>query len=136
MKHQRRWIDNENDDDDDDDGDDDDDDDDDDDEEVAGPNYSGGAERVSKSAPSANECCSRCRYYLPFMTNDHHDDGGGDDDDNDDDDADADGDENVRDEDEGNLRFTLYKLLHAMLGLRSATKPHFANIYLPIHFLA
>ena len=71
------------------------------------------------------------------MTNDHHDDGGGDDDDgNDDDGGNADGDENVRDEDEGNLRFTLYKLLRAMLGLRSATKPHFANIYLPIHFLA
>ena len=51
----------------------------DDDEEVAGPNYScGGAERVSKSAPSANECW-RCRYYLPFMTNDDDDDddGGG-----------------------------------------------------------
>ena len=92
--------------------------------------FSGGAERVSKSAPSANECCSRCRYYLPFITNDHHHHGG---DDNDDDD---DGDENVEDKDEGNFRFTLYILLRAMLGLRSATKPHFAIIYLPIHFLA
>ena len=94
--------------------------------------FSGGAERVSKSAPSANECCSRCRYYLPFITNDHHDHGRGGDDNDDDDD---DGYENVEDEDEGNFRFTLYILLRAMLGLRSATKPHFANIYLPIHFL-